>query len=105
MTETYGLMCVFKQLSGTVTRRDGHVLAQLQRLGYSKDQIIDGLCGIVLARDGQLSLPEGALRWLQPGEPFGAALLLYRDTTSGRRVIDLAGDAYRKRPMPTSEFV
>lgn len=99
MTETFRLMLLLKELSGIVTRRDGQVLSRLQKMGYRADVIEDGLRGIAAARDGHLSLPEGALRWLQPGEPFGAALLLYRDTTSGRRVIDLAGDAWRKQPF------
>lgn len=99
MTETYRLMLLLKELTGTVTSLDGAMFKRLQKWGYTPDRIEDALRGIVLARDGKLSLPEGALHWLKPGEPFGAQLLLYRDTTSGRRVIDLAGDAYRKQPM------
>lgn len=93
--ETYRLMCLFGDLTGTTpTMADGGRLKHLRTLGYSPSQIEDGLRGVDAVLDGKLTLPEGALHWAK--RPFTVGLLLFRDYTSGRRVIDLAGDAWRR---------
>lgn len=93
MTETYRLMLLYGQLSGcTPTAADGAMLKRLRTQGYSSADIEDGLRGIRAMLDGRITMPEGALSWCK--RPFGMALLLYR--TNGRRVVDLAGDAWRK---------
>ena len=90
--ETYRLMLVFGEVSGsTPNAADGAMLKRLRNWGYSSQAIEDGLRGVQAMLDGNLALPEGALSWCK--RPFGVALLLYR--TNGRRVVDLAGDAWR----------
>ncbi len=99
MTDTYRLMCLLAELSGQpATRKDGGILKRLA--GRSGPQAVeDALYGLAAVRRGDLQLPEGALAWLD--RPFGAALLCFRDHTSGRLVLDLVGDAWRRSQHTT----
>lgn len=94
--ETYRLMLLYGEVSGcTPNAADGAMLKRLRSWGYSSEAIEDGLRGVGAMLTGKLALPEGALDWCK--RPFGVALLLYRDPRSNRRVVDVAGDAWRKR--------
>lgn len=92
MTPTYRLLLLLAEVTGQWTPRDAGILKRLQ-VRYSYEDIVDALRGVDAIVSGKLQAPEGALRWVLA---WDARLLLVRDLTSGRRVLDLARDVWRR---------
>lgn len=92
MTPTYRLLLLLAEVSGQWTPRDAGILKRLQ-VRYSYEDIADALRGVDAIVSGKLQAPEGALKWVLA---WDARLLLVRDLTSGRRVLDLARDVWRR---------
>lgn len=92
MTPTYRLLLLLAEVSGQWTPRDAGILKRLQ-VRYSYEDIADALRGVQAIVSGKLQAPEGALKWVLA---WDARLLMVRDLTSGRRVLDLARDVWRR---------
>lgn len=93
MTPTYALLLLIAELTGEWTPRDAGIVKQLLERGYTHEDIRDALRGVGAIVVGTLPAPEGALRWVQN---WDARLLLARDFTSGRLVVELARDVWRR---------
>lgn len=93
MTPTYRLLLLLAEVTGQWTPRDAGILKRLQVRGYSYEDIADAMRGVQAIVSGKLMAPEGALKWVLA---WDARLLMVRDLTSGRRVLDLARDVWRR---------
>lgn len=93
MNQTYRLCLLLQDLTGRWTPMDAGIVKRLLRRGYLHEDVADALRGIQAIVDGKLPAPEGALRWVQD---WDTRVLLARDLTSGRLVVELARDVWRR---------
>lgn len=93
MTPTYGLLLLIAEVTGQWTPRDAGIVKRLLKRGYTHEDIGDALRGVQAIVNGKLPAPEGALRWVEDWDP---RILMARDLRSGRLVVELARDVWRK---------
>lgn len=106
MNPTYGLLLLVAEVTGQWTRRDAGIVKRLLKRGYTHEDIGDALRGVQAIVKGKLPAPEGALQWLGM---WDVRVLMARDLRSGRLVVELARDVWRrghdsKRSSPDGEM-